>query len=54
MKIKPHWVGKIIRSESLYEFWFNAFKRTGASAEEGFRDPGRTKDPEEKRRHMQI
>jgi hypothetical protein len=54
MKFKPHGVGKIIRSASLYEFWLNAFKRTGASAEEGSRDPGRTKDKEEKRRHLQI
>jgi hypothetical protein len=41
-----------MRSESLYEFGFKVFKRTGASVEEVFREPGPCKRPEEERRHL--
>ena len=41
-----------MRSESLYEFWFRVFKRTGASNVEVFREPGPCKRPEEERRHL--
>jgi signal transduction histidine kinase len=41
-----------MRAENLYEFGFSVFKRTGASAGEVFREPGRIKDPEEERRHL--
>jgi two-component system phosphate regulon sensor histidine kinase PhoR len=41
-----------MRSESLYEFGFSAFKRTGASAGEAYREPGPFKRLEEERRRL--
>jgi len=41
-----------MRSESLYEFGFKVFKRTGESVEEVSREPGPGSRPEEERRHL--